>query len=222
MSHSVITSLLVLLSISVFGMGAVAQEGSRAVTIKGQVVCPLCWFEADRKVKPYGSEDDIKCAVNCAKSGKSQAIVVVGKEQTALYLLDKGSLKRDGKDWLDYIGKDVRASGTVRVAGDKNYLVVDSIELVQGDSDVQSATVILTANGYEPASLNLKVNVAARITFVRKAEKTCGTELAVPEFDINRPLPLNQPVVVELTPRKTGEFAFTCGMGMLRGKLVVQ
>jgi len=35
-------------------------------------------------------------------------------------------------------------------------------------------------------------------------------------------LPLNEPVVVEFTPEKKGEFAFTCGMGMLKGQIIVQ
>jgi plastocyanin domain-containing protein len=35
-------------------------------------------------------------------------------------------------------------------------------------------------------------------------------------------LPLNKPVVVAFTPNKSGGFSFTCGMGMLRGKIVVQ
>jgi plastocyanin domain-containing protein len=38
------------------------------------------------------------------------------------------------------------------------------------------------------------------------------------EYGIKRELPLNQPAVVEFTPSKTGEFKFTCGMDMLRGK----
>ena len=216
-------SLLLLSAIVASSRGAAAQEAAGgAVTIEGQVVCSLCWFEADRKVKRYGSEDDLKCAVNCAKSGKSQAIAVVGKEQTELYLLEAGKLKRNRADWLDYIGKYVRATGLVRVVDKKRYLKVDSIEPVRGDSDVQFATVTLAANGYEPENLKLKLNVAARITFVRKVEKTCGIELAIPEFGIKRSLPLNQPVVVEFTPSKAGEFAFSCGMGMLHGKIVVQ
>jgi plastocyanin domain-containing protein len=35
-------------------------------------------------------------------------------------------------------------------------------------------------------------------------------------------LPLNEPVVVEFTPRSAGEIGFVCGMNMLRGTVVVQ
>jgi len=53
-------------------------------------------------------------------------------------------------------------------------------------------------------------------------EQTCGTEIVIPAYKINRPLPLNVPVVVRSTPRKSGRYKFTCGMDMLRGALVVK
>ena len=87
---------------------------------------------------------------------------------------------------------------------------------------VQSATVTLTDKGYQPRSLKLRRGVLARVTFIRKIEETCGKAVAIPEYNIRRDLPLNEPVVVEFTPTKAGEFKFTCGMGMLRGTLIVQ
>ena len=87
---------------------------------------------------------------------------------------------------------------------------------------VQALTVIITKQGYRPNNLKLKVNVPARITFIRKTDESCATEVIIPEFSINQKLPLNQPVVVEFTPLQTGEFKFACGMDMDRGKLIVK
>jgi hypothetical protein len=87
---------------------------------------------------------------------------------------------------------------------------------------VQIARVILTEQGYKPDAVRLRRGIPARITFVRQVEGTCGAEIVLPDHDIKRSLPLNKPVVVEFTPNKSGEFSFTCGMGMLRGKIVVQ
>lgn len=89
-------------------------------------------------------------------------------------------------------------------------------------STVQSMTVTLTDKGYQPRSLKLRRGVPARVTFIRKIEETCGKAIAISEYNIRRDLPLNEPVVVEFTPNKAGEFKFTCGMGMLRGTLIVQ
>lgn len=86
----------------------------------------------------------------------------------------------------------------------------------------QSVTVMLSDKGYQPESFTLRKGVPARVTFVRKVEATCGNEIVLAEYNIKRELPLNQPVVVEFTPAKTGEFKFACGMDMLRGKIIVQ
>lgn len=85
----------------------------------------------------------------------------------------------------------------------------------------QTATVEINGKGFEPASLKLKAGVPAKVTFVRKTDEGCAKEVVIKEYNINRPLPLNEPVTVEFTPRK-GEFTFACAMGMLKGKLIVE
>ncbi len=94
--------------------------------------------------------------------------------------------------------------------------------VIQGSpQQVQEATVKVTEKGYEPAELKLRLGVPARLTFIRETDATCGTEVVFPEYDINQVLPLKERVIVEFTPQKSGEFGFTCGMKMLKGKLVV-
>jgi plastocyanin domain-containing protein len=96
-------------------------------------------------------------------------------------------------------------------------------QLSQGGRDqTQSMTVTLSDRGYQPESFSLRRGVPARIIFVRKVEASCGSEIVLEEYGIKRELPLNQPVVVEFTPSKTGEFKFACGMDMLRGKILVK
>ena len=119
------------MALAVIINGATAQEkAGTPTTLEGQVVCSLCWFEADRKVTPYGDEGDLKCALDCKNKGKSQALAVTGESGFTLYLLEPGKLKRDRADWLDYIAKQVKATGAVREADGKRYLQVDSIEVV--------------------------------------------------------------------------------------------
>lgn len=86
----------------------------------------------------------------------------------------------------------------------------------------QSVRVEITQMGYEPGSIALRRGVQARLIFTRRTDATCAKEIVIPAFGISRALPLNEAVVVTLTPRKTGEFTFTCGMDMMRGKLVVR
>jgi RND family efflux transporter MFP subunit len=86
----------------------------------------------------------------------------------------------------------------------------------------QSAKVVVSEQGYEPAKVTLRAGVPARITFVRTTDKTCGTEVVFPSLNIKRPLPLNVPVEIEFTPVRAGDVAFACGMNMLHGAVVVQ
>jgi plastocyanin domain-containing protein len=85
----------------------------------------------------------------------------------------------------------------------------------------QTATVEVNSDGFGPSSLKLKAGVPAKVTFVRKTDETCAKEIVIKEHNIDRKLPLNEPVTVEFTPRK-GEFNFACGMDMLKGKLIVE
>jgi plastocyanin domain-containing protein len=86
----------------------------------------------------------------------------------------------------------------------------------------QRVTINLTGRGYEPSSFRLEKGVRARLIFIRKTEYECGREVVFPAYNIRRELPLNTPVTIRFTPRKTGTFSFTCGMNMLHGKLIVR
>ena len=86
----------------------------------------------------------------------------------------------------------------------------------------QTAKVIVNEQGYEPAKVTLRAGTPARITFVRTTDKTCGTEVVFPSLNIKRALPLNEPVVIEFTPARSGDIAFACGMNMLHGTVVVR
>ena len=84
-----------------------------------------------------------------------------------------------------------------------------------------SLRVAMTEKGFQPSSLPVRLNVPVKIAFVRQTDDLCATEVLIPEYNIKRDLPLNQPVVVELTPKKTGEIVFVCGLMAFQGKLVV-
>ena len=92
----------------------------------------------------------------------------------------------------------------------------------QRSTAVQTATVAVTEKGFEPDKVSFRSGVRARLTFVRMTNETCATEVVFPSLNVKRALPLNQPVVIDFTPAKTGDLAFACGMNMLKGVAVVQ
>lgn len=87
---------------------------------------------------------------------------------------------------------------------------------------VQRFTVKVTEQGYEPTVVSFRRSIPVKVTFIRTATATCGTQIVLPDYEIKRDLPLNVPILVEFMPKKAGEFSFTCGMGMLRGSLIVR
>ena len=93
---------------------------------------------------------------------------------------------------------------------------------ILGRKFVEERTVTLAERGYEPERIRLRRGVPARLTFIRQVEATCATEIELLGYGIKRDLPLNQPVVVEFTPTRSGELTYTCSMKMVGGKILIR
>lgn len=89
-----------------------------------------------------------------------------------------------------------------------------------GTGGAQEVTVTVHG-GYEPAAVRVRRGVPVRITFDRREDSGCTEEVVFPDFGVKRFLPAFARTTVELTPQRSGTFPFTCGMGMLHGRLVV-
>lgn len=85
---------------------------------------------------------------------------------------------------------------------------------------VQEVTIGVRG-GYEPARVRVKRGVPVRLVFDRQETSGCSEEVVIPEFGVRRFLPAFKRTAVELMPERAGSYDFTCGMGMLRGKLIV-
>jgi len=81
---------------------------------------------------------------------------------------------------------------------------------------------ITVKGGYSPDVIEVERGKPVQLSFYRDEEKSCSEELLFPDFHIRRDLPAFKTTLVELLPQQPGTFDFTCGMGMLRGHLVVK
>lgn len=81
--------------------------------------------------------------------------------------------------------------------------------------------VTVDEDGYHPASVQAPAGSSITLAFTRTSDEGCGQQLVFPDLGIRRDLPLNQPVEVSVTTPASGRLAFTCGMGMMRGSVVV-
>ena len=82
--------------------------------------------------------------------------------------------------------------------------------------------ITVDAKGYQPSSVSAPAGQLARLVFTRTTDDGCGQQLAFPSLGIQKDLPLNKPVSVDITMPASGSVAFTCGMDMWRGSVVVQ
>jgi plastocyanin domain-containing protein len=90
-----------------------------------------------------------------------------------------------------------------------------------GASGVQEVKVRVKG-GYEPDVIVVQKDRPVRLDFYRDETSSCSDTVVLGDFGIARPLPAFQTTPVEFTPQKAGEFTFTCGMNMMRGKLIVE
>lgn len=89
------------------------------------------------------------------------------------------------------------------------------------DSGVQRIRVTVKG-GYSPDVIVLKKGVPAELEFYRDEASSCGEEVVFPDFGVNRRLHAFETTTVRLKPERAGEFTYTCGMSMMRGKLLVE
>ena len=81
--------------------------------------------------------------------------------------------------------------------------------------------VTVSGDGYEPSSIPVKKGQPVKLAFYRADTDNCGGEVVFSKQNIKKKLPLGETVLVEFTPQEAGEIAFTCGMEMYKGKVVV-
>lgn len=86
----------------------------------------------------------------------------------------------------------------------------------------QRIVITVTKNGFEPAAVHLTAGKPVRLVVTRKVERTCATDIVVKDYGIKNPLPLNKPVEVRFTPRKSGAIRYACAMDMIAGSLIVE
>lgn len=88
------------------------------------------------------------------------------------------------------------------------------------DAEVALFNMKVEAHGYSPSEFRAKAGSRVRLVVTRTADKTCGTVLKFPALDIERTLPLDESVTIDLTMPASGSVRFTCGMEMFEGSIV--
>ncbi len=81
--------------------------------------------------------------------------------------------------------------------------------------------ITVTSDGFVPANITVRRGESVKLIVTRKTDRTCAKEIVIKDYGINQPLPLDKPVTIELTPKKSGQVRYACGMDMITGVLVI-
>jgi plastocyanin domain-containing protein len=82
--------------------------------------------------------------------------------------------------------------------------------------------IVVDGGVYTPARIEVAAGKPVTLRFLRKDPSPCAEKVLFDDLGIAADLPIGQPVEFVITPKETGEYAFTCQMQMYRGTLVVR
>lgn len=87
---------------------------------------------------------------------------------------------------------------------------------------VESEVEITVEGGYKPNVIKIKKDRPVTLRFHRKDVSSCLEEVVISDFGVRQYLKLGEVTEIKLTPKKSGEFGFACGMNMFHGKIIVE
>ncbi len=82
--------------------------------------------------------------------------------------------------------------------------------------------VDVSGRGFEPAQVTVAATQRVRLAFVRRDAQNCGSRVMIPVLGITRTLVPGGVTLIEFDAPSGGQITFNCGMGMMRGAIVVR
>jgi plastocyanin domain-containing protein len=82
--------------------------------------------------------------------------------------------------------------------------------------------MVLVKGGYTPDLIVVRHGKPVRLNFRREETAACSEMVILGDFSKSARLPEGEVVPLEFLPEQPGEHEFTCQMGMLRGRIIVE
>lgn len=86
---------------------------------------------------------------------------------------------------------------------------------------VRTVEMQVTEDGFVPSKIKANKGEKLRLLITRKTDHTCAKEIVIKEAGIDTKLPLDKTVTVVVTPKKSGELKYACGMDMITGVIFI-
>ena len=89
------------------------------------------------------------------------------------------------------------------------------------EAHTRTVKIRVDKNGFSPSSIEAEAGHKLNLVFNRADKNNCGNVVVFPKLKIRKNLPVGKDVIVSFTPTEAGQVTFTCGMGMMKGSIVV-
>jgi plastocyanin domain-containing protein len=95
------------------------------------------------------------------------------------------------------------------------------VKIQVSNGGVQEA-FIRVKGGYTPDVLVFEAGKPIKLNFIREETASCTEEVVFSDFNKRATLTPFKTIPIELEIDKPGEYGFQCGMGMVKGKIIIQ
>ena len=98
------------------------------------------------------------------------------------------------------------------------------VKNIQSENSVQTEQVVkmsVTSQGFEPSVIKIKKGVPVRWIIQGVSVSGCTNRIIIPSLNISKNINSGENFI-NFAPTDSKEITFSCGMGMVRGKLIVE
>ncbi|QDE97349.1 MULTISPECIES: cupredoxin domain-containing protein [Myxococcus] len=81
---------------------------------------------------------------------------------------------------------------------------------------------LMVDGGYRPDRIVVRAGVPVKLNVLRTDRSACSEQIVLGDLGVSRTLPTGRVVTIELPALTPGAYDFTCGMSMLRGRLIAE
>lgn len=137
-----------------------------------------------------------------------------------LFLYSSNIIKLDVSSTSAQAQTTEAASASANSTGNNTAAVTKKVDVTKEKNPIIKMEV--TTTGYSPNVIYVKKGVPFKLEIHNTLENSCLSTILIPGFNINTNLKVGTTTVIKITPTKTGEYDFTCGMHMYGGKIIVE
>jgi hypothetical protein len=114
-------------------------------------------------------------------------------------------------------GKIITVPFVVETGQNKSEKTLAAVKIPEG-----AFKIVVSKDSFTPQEITFQKGQPLKLAFVRIDEENCGNEIVFKDLNIKKKLPVGEVVTVDIPTEKSDEISFSCGMNMMKGKIIIQ